>query len=86
MKKINCKHGLTNKEEIEARRLKKDVLEGDGKIFEERFVNLYNTYKKRMDGGFYEYILKNDKVLYSMFERIGGIRSMYYYLGKYKLI
>lgn len=86
MKKINCKHGLTSKEEIEARRLKSNILEGDGKIFEERFVSLYNTYKKQMNGGFYEYILKNDKVMYSAFERIGGIRRMYYYLSKYKLI
>ena len=31
-KKINCKHGLTNKEEIEARRLKNKLLENDKEV------------------------------------------------------
>ena len=31
-------------------------------------------------------LLNNDKVVYSVFERIGGIRKMYDYLNKYNLI
>jgi len=86
MKKINCKHGLSPKEEIEARRLKENIMNGDGDIFKERFVVLYNKYNIKMDGGFYAYILKYDKILYSVFERIGGIKQMYYYLEKYNLL
>ena len=86
MKKINCKHGLNPKEEIEARRLKKDILEGYGEKFKERIIDLFNLYKVDMEGGFYAYIFENDKILYSVFERIGGIKQMYLYLEEYDLL
>ena len=89
MKKINCKHGLTHKEEIEARRLKKNALGEDEMVFKERFIKAYKAYKaysKNMESGFYEYLLNNDKVVYSVLERIGGIRVMYVYLNKYNLL
>lgn len=86
MKKINCKHGLSHKEEIEARRLKKNALGENEEIFKERLEKVYKQYSKNMEGGFYEYLLNNDKVVYSVFERIGGIREMYVYLNKYNLL
>ena len=86
LEKINCKHGLSPKEEIEVRRLKRSVLDGNEEVFKERIIELYKTYIINMNGGFYEYILKNDKILYSVFERIGGIKEMYCYLNKYDLI
>lgn len=86
MKKINCKHGLTPKEEIEARRLKDSALGENEEIFKERFIKLYKGYVKNIEGGFYEYILNNDKIVYSVFERIGGIKKLYIYLNKYNLL
>jgi len=86
MKKIHCKHGLNAKEEIQARRLKTSVLEGEERYFEERLKKVFNVYKTKRNESFYEYILNNDKVLYSVFERIGGIKKMYYYLEKYNLL
>lgn len=86
VKKINCKHGLTYKEEIEARRLKRNALGDNEEIFKERLLKVYTEYSKNMNGGLYEYLLKNDKVIYSVFERLGGIRQMYVYLNKYNLL
>lgn len=86
MRKINCKHGLSPKEEIEARRIKTNVLAGNEEVFKDRIVKLFDVYKVKMYGGFYEYILNNDRVLYSVIERIGGIKQMYYYLDKYNLL
>ena len=79
-------YGLNPNEEIEARRIKTNILEGDEEIFKKRIIDLFNIYNIKMDGGFYKYILNNDKVLYSVFERIGGIKQMYYYLDKYNLL
>lgn len=86
MRKINCKQGLTPKEELEVRRLKRNALGENEELFRERLVKIYNEYIKNMEGGFYQYLLNNDKVVYSVFERIGGIKKMYFYLNKYNLL
>lgn len=82
MKKINCRHGLGPKEEIQARRLKDKILQEDKTVIEERINPLYKSFSVKINGSFYEYVKKNDIVLYSAFERAGGIIKMYYFMGK----
>ena len=87
MKKINCKHGLSHKEEIQARRLRV-MLSASKSNHEltERIHELYEEFKTNRKGSFYDYIKENDVVLYSAFERAGGIAFMYNYLEKYGII
>ena len=76
MKKINCKNGLDHKQEIEARRLRK-ALEENSKVIEERLCKLYKNYGlTKTSGGFYTYIKENDIILYSAFERAGGVYQL----------
>ena len=87
MKKINCKHGLVPKEEIQARRLR--VIISNGESNDElrgRIEKLHNDFKMNLRGSFYDYIKENDVVLHSAFERAGGIVQMYNYLEKYGII
>lgn len=80
MKKMNCKHGLGRKEEIQARRLKDKILEEDIEVIGKRLVELYKSYGQPISGTFYfDYIKEKDLVLYSAFERTGGIIQMYYF-------
>lgn len=49
-KKINCKHGLTHKQEIEARRLRRKIEENDAETMAEitRLKKLWLHEKERM--------------------------------------
>lgn len=86
MKTINCKHGLNNSQELQARELRKNILEGDYECIKERVLSLYAEYKKKILGSFYEYIKEKDIVLYSAFERAGGIKNLYDCLEQFELI
>ena len=77
MKKINCKHGLERKQEIQARRLKEKISTGNYEEIFDRLKELYNEYKNQISGSFYDYIKENDIVIYSAFERAGGAAKLY---------
>lgn len=80
MNKINCKQGLNPKEEIEARRLKDKIVEEDKDVVVSRLLKLYKNYGKSISGSFYlDYIKEKDIILYSAFERAGGIIQMYHF-------
>lgn len=84
--KMNCKHGLDRKQEIQARRLRQKIEEGNYGDLKERLFDLYSKYGLKICGSFYDYIKENDLVLYSAFERIGGIATMYDCLEQCRLI
>lgn len=82
-KKINCRHGLNNKEELEARRLKNKLLSGDReahKIIKDVMRDWLST---RGSISFEEYLKERDKVLYSSWKRFSskvGITDSTYYI------
>jgi len=89
LKKINCKHGLNPKEEIRARRLARNVIEGNEKEFKERMKKTYFEWssiknKEGVDKSYIEYLEEKDKVLYSVVKRLGG--RFLFYLSRYDLI
>lgn len=87
MKKINCKHGLNPKEEIQARRLRVTIESAKvNSELRERIGGLYKEFKKNAKGSFYDYIKENDVILYSALERSGGIARMYDCLEKQGMI
>ena len=77
-KKRNCKHGLDEKQEIQARRIK-DVLIGEKtekkEEYHEKLRDIYhqwckeNNYKGLNDTYFAEYLKEKDIVLYSAYVR-----------------
>lgn len=82
MKKINCKHGLERKQEIQARRLKEKICAGNYEEVCDKLKELYNEYKKQISGSFYNYLKEKDVVIYSAFERAGGIMKFYEVMNK----
>ena len=85
MKKFNCKHGLNPKEEIAARRLKDAIRENSMEV-EQRIFKLYKTYALTYSkDDFYTYIKEHDSILYSAFERIGGIYELRSVMRKIEL-
>ena len=84
MKKINCKHGLNEREEIEARRLKNKLTEGDKetrKIIRKYMSDWLNSDKNT---DFREYLRKNDKIAWSAWIRFctnNEVSFVSYYFG-----
>ena len=71
-KKINCKHGLTQKQEIEARRLKQKIEANDPEVWKE-IIKLREKWLEEAEGEmfFLNYLSKNGHtVLYSAILRI----------------
>lgn len=87
MKKINCKHGLDKKQEIEARRLKNVLLSKSSSEEQKlriRICNLFREYVKARNINLYDYMKVNDIVLYSAVERAGGIKSLYEFMDRFR--
>lgn len=86
MKKINCKHGLGPMDEIKARRLRQNIEDGNYALLKERVTALHKEYSQNLGRSFYDYIREKDPVLYSAFERAGGIADLYDCLASYGLV
>ncbi len=88
MKKLNCKHGLNRYQELEARKLRKILVEEDKEkeyIIKEKLEALYVQFKQNQCSNFFRFIKDTDVSLFSALERIGGISKLYYYLEKYSI-
>ena len=74
--KINCKDGLEGKEEIQARRLRDKLEQGDKEIIE--FVKiLYAEWYKKPSKGFLQWLYDNDKrILSSALKRMDDWTSL----------
>lgn len=63
-KKINCKDGLDYKEEVQARKMRWKIEEGDKELIEE-VRNLYHEWYKKPNQGFLQWLYINDKKILS---------------------
>lgn len=68
-KKINCKHGLDRKQEIEARRLRVKLEQGDEETLE-RHHKLYVAWYNSKETHFADFLKKQDFICYSAYTRI----------------
>lgn len=90
MKKINCKHELNRKQEIEARRFRKVILEEDiaserEKQLLQRVTSLYYSFVQSGKNSFYKHVKENDIVVYSAFQRVGGMETLYRFISKFQI-
>lgn len=90
MKKINCKHGLDGKQEIEARRFRSVIMEETMEketILKNRVQKLVNEFVgQSLSPSFIMYLKENDIVVYSAFIRAGGLRTLYNYMLKNRIV
>lgn len=92
MKKLNCKHGLEKKQELEARKIRRVLIgkkEDENDAVKNRIKNLYNAFvfsNHKTIYVFYNYMQKNDVVLFSAFERIGGITKLSSYISENEIL
>lgn len=68
-KKINCKHGLDKKQEIEARRLRVKLEQGEHETIS-RYHSFYIDWCKSKEPHFADFIKKQDVICYSAYARI----------------
>lgn len=90
MRKINCKHGLDRKQEIEARRFRSVIMEETTErkeMLNERLQNLLNEFiQNNKMPSYIMYLKENDIVIYSAFMRAGGLRTLYDYMRKNHIV
>ena len=67
-KKINCKHGLDKKQEIEARRLRVKLEIGDRQVLKE-YKKIWNEWFNCPKIGFTDFLKERHLVYYSAFVR-----------------
>lgn len=63
-KKINCKHGLTNEQELEARRLRRKIEENDAETMK-RIAHLRNEWLKDSEWLFTKFLREHGHVVLS---------------------
>ncbi len=68
-KKINCKHGLNNSEEIQARRIKR-LLEAGDESYILMIRELYREWFMKPKESFFDWLVLKDKVLTSAIRRL----------------
>ena len=68
-KKINCKHGLTCAEEIQARKIRRQIEAGDEE-YNVLVQNKYAEWFKKPKEGFLDWLSANDKILSSALRRM----------------
>lgn len=68
-KKINCKHGLDKKQEIEARRLRVKLEQGDEETIE-TYHKLYVAWSNSKEQYFVDFLKRQDLIYYSAYARI----------------
>lgn len=84
-KKINCKHGLDNKQEIQARRIRAKLEQGDNETIVE-YKNLWDEWFVEPKTSFLEFLQKKDLVYYSAYIRasqIHGMATIYYKISNF---
>ena len=91
MKKINCKHELNRKQEIEARRFRKVILEEDVSSewvmqLLQRVTSLYYSFIQSGKDSLYKFVKENDIVVYSAFQRVGGMEALYHFVSKSQIV
>jgi len=74
-KKINCKHGLDKKQEIQARRLRLKLEQGDNEIIAE-YKKFWQEWFVEPKTGFLEFLQKKDIVYYSAYIRASQTQGM----------
>ena len=74
-KKINCKHGLENKQEIQARRLRVKLEQGNTEVIAE-YKKFWQDWFVEPKTGFLEYLQKKDIVYYSAYLRASQTQGM----------
>lgn len=74
-KKINCKHGLDKKQEIQARRLRVKLELGDNEVIVE-YKKLWDEWFVEPKTGFVEFLQKRDVVYYSAYLRASQTQGM----------
>ena len=74
--KINCKHGLERKEEIQARRLRVKIESGDAEVLN-KIREHYLDWLKRPQSSFDEYLKKIDRPLASAVMRVTDLKEVY---------
>lgn len=80
-KKINCKHGLDNKQEIQARRLRANLEQGDKDVITE-YKKLWEEWFDEPKMGFLEFLQKRDVVYYSAYIRAAQNQGLYVIYSK----
>ena len=68
-KKINCKHGLSCSEEIQARRIKR-LLEAGDETYIELIRELYREWFMKPKESFFDWLEPQDKVVTSALRRL----------------
>ena len=68
-KKVCCKHGLTKNEEIQARRLRRKLEEGD-ETSKSMVCQLYNEWYTKPMESFLDWLTRRDKILASALQRL----------------
>lgn len=68
-KKINCKHGLDKKQEIEARRLRVKLEQGDEETLA-RYHKIYVAWCNSKQPHFADFLKEQDIICYSAYARI----------------
>ena len=73
-KKRNCKDGLTNQQEIEARKIRKSILAGQKSPYYEQVKAYYTVYKSGNTSvnpeGFEDFVKQVNLTLYSALKRM----------------
>lgn len=69
VKKINCKHGLDKKGEIEARKVKRKIIEREAEVIQ-RVRKLFEGYKNSKMPSFEDYLKRADQIYYSALKRL----------------
>ncbi|MBQ8043784.1 MAG: hypothetical protein IJ272_06520 [Clostridia bacterium] len=68
-KKINCKHGLDKKQEIEARRLRVKLEQGDEETLA-KYHKIYVAWYYSKEPNFADFLKRQDIIFYSAYARI----------------
>ena len=74
-KKINCKHGLDRKQEIQARRIKEKIIKFDEDIFNEYYLYRNEWLKSHSNVSFKEFLKQKNIVHYSAYVRACSVHG-----------
>ena len=74
-KKINCRHGLNEREEIQARRLKNKIIERDYEALQLLRTHVMEWFVSGREITFEEYLQEKNKVVSSAWTRVHEITN-----------
>lgn len=93
MKKINCKDGLVNRQELDARKLRNILIRNDPAEINEikkRLDIINEAYEKQFkekalrNYSFFFLLIRDDPALYSAFKRFGNFQIVWEYIKSQK--